>query len=99
MSENTGEIKVTEEGVPIIPSDTVFREAILDGKTIEEAEYLAEKVGEARAESVEGFLRWQVTLVWKRVMQWAGGISLALTAGLLAYSTQKINMLIEFFNK
>jgi hypothetical protein len=98
MSENTEqqeEVMKTEEGVPFDPSATAFREAILDGKTVEEAEYIAKVVGEARADSVEGFLRWKVSLVWKKFMLWAGGIITAAGAAIAVYFSAKITSILS----
>ncbi len=103
MTTDTSKSKstlITEEGVPFEPSDTVFRKALVeDGKSIEEAQYAALVAGEARADTWEGWIRHQISLVWKKVIAWAGGIIAVATAALLAYGTDKVTAVVEAITK
>lgn len=87
--------KVTEEGVPIVPSDTVFREKIMEGKTPEEAEEFALVAGEARANTYDGLIRHKLSLGWKKLMAWIGGLTATAMGAITIIGTDKINSFIE----
>lgn len=71
----TNEVDVTEDGVPIKSSDTVFVRFIKKGKSQSEAEEAAYEVGRARAESIEGIIRHKVSKHIKKLLAWIGGLT------------------------
>ena len=85
---------ITEEGIPYEPSATVFREAILDGKSPEDAEYIARLVGEARADTIEAYVKHKAHLLWGKIAAWIGGLLTMIGTAIMAYGTDKVNLIL-----
>lgn len=88
---------ITEEGIPYEPSATVFRDAIHEGLSVEEAEARAKLVGEARAETLDGVISYHFHQGWKKFLVWVGTIIAAGTTAILLYGTTKLTAFLAVF--
>jgi hypothetical protein len=86
---------VTEEGIPYEPSATVFRDAIHEGLSVEEAEARAKLVGEARAETLDGVIRYRFHQGWRKFLVWVSTVIAAGTSAVLLYGTAKVTAFLS----